>query len=698
MTLAATPLIALEAVALDTETTGLDPSSARLIEIGAVAIRGGAIDEGDVFQRLVDPGVPIPPQSSAIHGIDAAELAGAETFAAVKATFDAYRRERVVVGHNIGFDLAVMKRECALAGLPFSAPLALDVRLLAQLSLPHLAGYGLDQLLARFGIAPDTRHRALPDARAAGQIFLALVPELRGRGIRTLGEAIQACGRLTSVVNEQARAGWLEPVRLGEGSATLDRLDAYPFRHRVSDVMSSPPQVLPGEATVADGVALMTEQRLSSVFVSGGGRLIDGIVTERDVMRLIARHGAGALAEPLAAHASRPLETVGADDFVYRAIGRMARRNVRHLGVVDAFGEVVGALSARDLLRLRASEAHILGDAIEAASDVPQLAAAWAGAPKMAAGLVAEGVPARDVAAVVSSEICELTRKAAVLAERALVEGGAGPAPAPFAVLVLGSAGRGESLLAPDQDNAVIWEDTANEAAADAWFARFGARLADMLDAVGIPYCKGGVMAREPAFRGALSTWRRRIDGWIAKTRPEDLLAVDIFFDFRAVAGDMALAERLRGEALAAAARTPTLAKLLAAELEGWGPPLGMFGGWQLVNGRVDLKRGGVFPIVAAARCLKLRHGLGGASTPERLAAAREAALGSPQDLIALDTAHGLVLDALLRQQLADIASGHPPSNLVDPALLGKASAERLRSSLAALKTVPELVRDLLFR
>ena len=64
-----TPLLALDGVVVDTETTGLDARTARLVQIGAIRLGGGSIDEAERFEQLVDPGVPIPAMASAIHGI-----------------------------------------------------------------------------------------------------------------------------------------------------------------------------------------------------------------------------------------------------------------------------------------------------------------------------------------------------------------------------------------------------------------------------------------------------------------------------------------------------------------------------------------------------------------------------------------------------------------------------------------------------
>ena len=76
----ATPLIVLDAVVIDTETTGLDPAEARVIEIAAVRLAAGRIDADKPFRSLVRPAAPIPEIATAIHGIDAAKVADAPLF------------------------------------------------------------------------------------------------------------------------------------------------------------------------------------------------------------------------------------------------------------------------------------------------------------------------------------------------------------------------------------------------------------------------------------------------------------------------------------------------------------------------------------------------------------------------------------------------------------------------------------------
>ena len=219
---------------------------------------------------------------------------------------------------------------------------------------------------------------------------------------------------------------------------------------------------------------------------------------------------------------SKPLITVAADAFVYRAIGRMSRSKIRHLGAVDDAGIVVGALSARDLLRLRAGEAISLGDEIEQAEDAHALAVAWAKLPHVAGALLAEGLSARDIAAVISREVGALTRQAAVLAERRMRDDGKGDPPCAFAVAVLGSAGRGESLLAMDQDNALVFAMGEPGGREDRWFGAFAGHLVEILHEAGIPYCPGGVMAKNAAvarIAGNLAGAGRRLGKAIESAR-----------------------------------------------------------------------------------------------------------------------------------------------------------------------------------
>ena len=258
-------------------------------------------------------------------------------------------------------------------------------------------------------------------------------------------------------------------------------------------------------------------------------------------------------------------------------------------------------------------------------------------------------------------------------------------------------AGRGESLLAPDQDNALVFADGAS-ADADRWFEALGTRMADILHEVGVPYCKGGVMAKNPQWRGDVTMWRRRIHSWIGRSNPQDLLAVDIFFDLRAVHGEVGMADALWREAFTAARGQAGFAKLLIESAGTVEPGRTWLGGIRTDQGRIDLKRAGLFGIVSVARALAICHHVIERDTPARLTGIKFLELGLEGDLDALIEAQGTFLDLILKQQIADVAAGISPSNRVEVRRLSRRERARLGSALKAVEHLPDIAHDLLFK
>ncbi len=188
------PLSRLVAVAFDLETTGLDPKRDEIVQIGAVRILGGRLLRGEIFDQLVDPGRPIPAGSTRFHGITDPMVEDAPPPAIALARFKTFVGEAILVAHNAAFDLAFLRRKEELAGVRFDNPV-LDTLLLSAVLDPEIGDHSLDAAAARHGITVRARHTALGDAVATAELFLALVPRLRRRGIESLGEALAACRR-----------------------------------------------------------------------------------------------------------------------------------------------------------------------------------------------------------------------------------------------------------------------------------------------------------------------------------------------------------------------------------------------------------------------------------------------------------------------------------------------------------------------
>ena len=691
------PLGLVPAVVMDTETTGLNTATDRIIEIAGIKTGDGTAQRKSAFAELINPLVPIREASSAIHHISDADVASAQPFKPVMEAFSRWCGNSVVIGYSIGFDLGILKAEHERQGLKWVPPRSLDVRHLVKLVAPQLPDQSLDMAAGWLGIEIGQRHRALADAELTLQVFLRLLPMLKQKGIVTLSQAERACFLLNSQPSAEAQAGWHDVVRAGgmmpAGGADYERIDSYPYRHRVRDVMHKPPIVMEGSAKVSDALAAMMSKLVSSVFVKpqqDGGQY--GILTERDVLRGIDSVGPGVLSAPVRTLAKFPLVSINQNEFVYRAITRMAGGGFRHLGVVALGQGLVGALSARDLLKQRAGGAVLLGESIDQAHNPSELGRVWAELTTVVRGLVFEEVDARDIASVVSRELRALTARAGRLAAQQMEAEGKGEAPQPYAMFVLGSGGRGESLLAMDQDNAIIFDEGEPGDATDTWFEEFGKKVSDMLNDAGVSYCKGGVMASKPEWRMSAARWRQRVSEWLTKSRPEDILNSDIFFDAMLVLGERALVDDLRSDAIVAASTADNFLRAMAMRAGDFERPVGWLGRFKLDDGRLDLKRTGLLPLFSCARVMALRHGITERSTPDRLAAVRDLGVEGAHHIDDLIEAHHIILGVILRQQLRDIEVGLQLGSKVDPKDLDNYHAQQLRW---AIEQVPK-VRDLL--
>ncbi len=158
-------------VALDTETTGLDPEADEVIEVAAIAFRLDGVE--DELHTLVRPHSAPSYRIERLTGIAAPDLDAAPRFASIAGELEAFIGDSPVVGQSVGFDLAFLAR----AGVNPRGP-AFDTFELAQLLLPGLADYSLRGIAERLAIEFPVQHRARADAEAARCVFLALRRQL----------------------------------------------------------------------------------------------------------------------------------------------------------------------------------------------------------------------------------------------------------------------------------------------------------------------------------------------------------------------------------------------------------------------------------------------------------------------------------------------------------------------------------------
>lgn len=176
----------------DTETTGLNPDGGdEIISIAAVRIVNNRIVYQDIFEELVDPKRDIPIESYKIHGINYEMVTGKKDINIILPLFKKFASDTVLVGHNIAFDMKMLKVKEETTGITFSNPV-LDTLLLSAILHPIHEQHDMESIAKRLGINIIGRHTALGDSIATAEILLKLLPILNSNGVLTLKDAIKA--------------------------------------------------------------------------------------------------------------------------------------------------------------------------------------------------------------------------------------------------------------------------------------------------------------------------------------------------------------------------------------------------------------------------------------------------------------------------------------------------------------------------
>lgn len=169
--------------AFDVETTGLDARQDRIVEIGLMPFhfdQEGALVLEEGWGSLVNPGMPIPASSSAIHGIYDLEVSEAPPFSALGEKIKAFLGSRVMVAHNAMFDLGFLREELTRQGSAAWDGEIVDTLALARLSYPSQVSHALGRLAFALGIETGNSHRALDDAKTCMRVFALCARRLAG--------------------------------------------------------------------------------------------------------------------------------------------------------------------------------------------------------------------------------------------------------------------------------------------------------------------------------------------------------------------------------------------------------------------------------------------------------------------------------------------------------------------------------------
>jgi CBS domain-containing protein len=429
----------------------------------------------------------------------------------------------------------------------------------------------------------------------------------------------------------------------------------------------------------------MTAAHASSILVDLGRDGL-GIVTNRDLRTRVVAAGLPP-DTPVSAIMTAPAETVPGEQPAADVLLAMLERNVHHFPVLGARGGVLGVVAAPDLLAMEARAPFHLRSAISAAADRDALAAAVGRLPDAIVALAGARTDPQVIGRIAATVHDAATARMIELAEAEL-----GPAPVPYAWLMLGSVARREAFPSSDHDSALVHADSDDPAVAG-WMERLATSVVDGLEACGIPRCANGAVASVRLFRRPLSQWLRMTSEWLE--RPDAgkaLILVSVVVDGRRLSGSEALTDEISA-VLADARRHELLLHRLGIFALSHRPPTGFFRDFVLTHegerrGALDIKRGGLLPVVDLARWAAVTTGVTGVSTAVRLDAAEAGAVIDRTDVATLRDAFELFTQLRMDHQVAQLRAGDPPDDRLDPRTLSPLTRDHLKHAFRAVARV----------
>ena len=451
---------------------------------------------------------------------------------------------------------------------------------------------------------------------------------------------------------------------------------------RVHQVPVNPPVFVPPETTLHEAAIEMDRAGQRALLVREGERI--GILTGVDLTRT-----AVAQRQPLETPVRDLLHygVVGIDEdsFLFEAALLMARRKGRHL-VVRREDEIVGVLDAANVLSSLANQADPIGALIERADTPAELAEA----SERIGVLIRQLHDSGTKIGFITDLATDLNRRAtARLFTRMMPEGLAERS----CLIVMGSEGRGEYLLKTDQDNGIILADGYEP---PGW-ERFRQDFTTAMIESGFPACPGEIMVRNPLWSKPLKAWCDDVRAWILTPDEQALMNVAIFYDAAPVIGDATLLERAKSYLFDLLADNTAFHARFARAIDLFDTPLGFFTTFVTEKGphkdQLDLKKGGIFPLMHGVRALALQQRMVETNTIQRIR--RLQALGVFDKAFAeqLAEAFGFLLGLRLTARLEKARLHQPMDNFVSPDEVSKLERDLLKDSLQIVKKLKEVVR-----
>lgn len=443
---------------------------------------------------------------------------------------------------------------------------------------------------------------------------------------------------------------------------------------RVGEGVIRDPLIVLEATSIKEATSLMREKKVDCLLVKRGSRY--GMVTGTDLLNAVVMKELP-LTTAVADIATYRLITTSPDDYLFNTLVLMTQQRIERI-VVMKNSELVGIVDLTDVLSFFSSHSHVIGLRIERAQTVDDLHEAAHGLNNLIKSLVSHGVKTRFAMDLLAAMNGRIMAKLFDL----MVPQDMQPH---VCLIVMGSEGRGEQIMKTDQDNAIIHRDGLVWHDMQAVLNEFSAKLIEF----GYPPCPGNIMVSNPEWVNSLGDWTQKLSDWSASWSEQDQMNLAIAVDAKPVAGNPALFKAARNWFFKHLKNNDMFFSHFAKAAVEFDTPLTFFGNLK-DKGQLDIKKGGIFPIVHGVRTEALEHRIQATNTFKRLEALAELGVMKEKHAKDLTEALGLFIQLRLRQQIKraeeQAAGVDLTPNTLDLQSLNKMERDLLRDAFHIVK------------
>ncbi|RJR19278.1 MAG: cyclic nucleotide-binding/CBS domain-containing protein [Nitrospiraceae bacterium] len=451
---------------------------------------------------------------------------------------------------------------------------------------------------------------------------------------------------------------------------------------------------VPEETTLQEAAKVMAGHRISSLIVVNRNHVPAGIITDRDLRRVVAN--ARNVADPVKDIMSISLIRVDASDSCFEAVLKMIKYNIHHMIVIKE-GELKGIITNHDLMLLQGTSPLSFVNDIEKQQTIEDLVPVTSKMNTIIGLLLQESTKAGSITGIITEINDRLLKKVIEIAERKF-----GPPPVPYCFIVYGSEGRREQTFRTDQDNAIIYADTSaeGEEEAEKYFSVLSAFIKNSLVQIGFSSCKADYMASNPKWRKALKQWKDYFDNWITQPTPEAVLKSLIFFDMRPVHGKFSLCEELRSFYTPLIVKNKIFLANMASIIVKNTPPIGFLKSFVVEKSgehknEFDLKLKGIMPLNDIIRLFALENGMRLTSTLDRIGALKTGQSAVREYHNEIVHVFEFIMMLRMHYQFEQIKEGHSPDNFINPDKLSNLEKKTLREAFHLISRLQGIVVEM---